>query len=422
MTPPSATAPSARASPSRSRTRSRSPARSTGSACSYIEGGWPGSNPKDAEFFRRIRDVAAGPREGRRVRQHPARRRPPARRTPSIRALVDAETPVVTLVGKSSTLHVERVLETTRDENLRMIGESVGLLQAARPRGDLRRRALLRRLPPRPGVRARDHRGRGRRRRRLARAVRHQRRGAAGGGRRARVARGPRTELRRRRSASTPTTMPGWRWRTRSRPCAPGACRCRARSTATASAAATWIWSRSIATLQLKLGYPVLPPDALRRLTEVSHFVAAVANQHPDPHAPYVGRSAFAHKGGIHVAAIAKVAESYQHIDPAAVGNEHARGGERAGRAAECAAARRGAGAGRRPAAETAVLQRIKELEHQRLPVRGRRGIVRDAGAPRGARLPRALRAGRLHRDRREAGRRQGSGRRPPSSCAWATR
>src|SRR5881409_2857056 len=77
-----------------------------------------------------------------------------------------------------------------------------------------------------------------------------------------------------------------------------------------------------VATLQLKLGYEVLPAESLRRLTEVSRFVAAVANQHPDPHAPYVGRSAFAHKGGIHVAAIAKVAESYQHVDPAAVGNE----------------------------------------------------------------------------------------------------
>ena len=73
-----------------------------------------------------------------------------------------------------------------------------------------------------------------------------------------------------------------------------------------------------IATLQLKLGCRCCSPAALRRLTEVSQYVAAVANQHPDPHAPYVGRSAFAHKGGIHVAAIAKVAESYQHVDPAA--------------------------------------------------------------------------------------------------------
>jgi len=77
-----------------------------------------------------------------------------------------------------------------------------------------------------------------------------------------------------------------------------------------------------IATVQLKLGCPVLPPEQLRRLREVALFVAAVANLNPDAHAPYVGASAFAHKAGIHVAAVAKLPESYQHIDPALVGNE----------------------------------------------------------------------------------------------------
>ena len=69
------------------------------------------------------------------------------------------------------------------------------------------------------------------------------------------------------------------------------------------------------------IGGEVIRDKALNDLTEVSHYVAAVANQHPDPHAPYVGRSAFAHKGGIHVAAIAKVPESYRHVDPEEVGN-----------------------------------------------------------------------------------------------------
>ena len=119
-----------------------------------------------------------------------------------------------------------------------------------------------------------------------------------------------------------------------------------------------------IATLQLKLGCEVLPPESLRRLTEVSHYVAAVANQHPDPHAPYVGRSAFAHKGGIHVAAIAKVAESYQHVDPALVGNEmRVVVSEVAGRRnVRLRAEALGVDAGER---EGSVLQRIKELEHR---------------------------------------------------------
>src|SRR3954447_14653559 len=94
----------------------------------YIEGGWPGSNPKDAEFFQRIR--TAGLRQAR-VAAFGSTRRAGVRceADANLRALVDADTPVVTLVGKSSTLHVERVLETTRDENLRMIGESVAFFK-----------------------------------------------------------------------------------------------------------------------------------------------------------------------------------------------------------------------------------------------------------------------------------------------------
>jgi 2-isopropylmalate synthase len=128
-----------------------------------------------------------------------------------------------------------------------------------------------------------------------------------------------------------------------------------------------------IATLQLKLGQAVLSPDALRRLTEVSQYVAAVANQHPDPHAPYVGRSAFAHKGGIHVAAIAKVAESYQHVDPAAVGNEtRVVVSEVSGRRnVRIRAEALGLDPGEQ---EGAVLQRIKELEHRGFQFEGAEG------------------------------------------------
>ncbi len=89
-----------------------------------IEGGWPGSNPKDAEFFRRLRDF---PLERARVAAFGSTRRAGllCEDDPNIRALAEAETPIVTLVGKTSTLHVERVLETTRPENLRMIHDSV---------------------------------------------------------------------------------------------------------------------------------------------------------------------------------------------------------------------------------------------------------------------------------------------------------
>jgi 2-isopropylmalate synthase len=119
-----------------------------------------------------------------------------------------------------------------------------------------------------------------------------------------------------------------------------------------------------VANLSLKLGHAVLPRQQLRRLTEISHYVAAVANLNPDAHAPYVGRSAFAHKGGIHVAAIAKLPESYQHIDPAQVGNElRVVVSEVAGRRN---VRLRAEALGLDPTAnEAEVLQRIKELEHR---------------------------------------------------------
>ncbi len=73
--------------------------------------------------------------------------------------------------------------------------------------------------------------------------------------------------------------------------------------------------------LQLKLGYSCVEPSQLARLTELSRYVAELANLNHDDHLPFVGSSAFAHKGGIHVAAMLRQPESYQHVDPQLVGN-----------------------------------------------------------------------------------------------------
>jgi 2-isopropylmalate synthase len=105
-------------------------------------------------------------------------------------------------------------------------------------------------------------------------------------------------------------------------------------------------------------------PEQLRRLTEVSHLVADVANLNPDAHAPYVGRSAFAHKGGIHVAAVHKLASSYEHVDPAAVGNEtRVVVSELAGR--KNVRMRAEALGLELSGRELSVLQRVKELENR---------------------------------------------------------
>ena len=325
----------------------------------YIEGGWPGSNPKDAEFFRRIRQE---PLRHAKVAAFGMTRRAGSacEDDRNLAALLAAETPVVTLVGKSSTLHVDRVLETTRDENLRMIGDSVGYfcglgreviydaehffdgyrldpdyalatLRAAAEAGatcivlcdtnggelpdvvEQRVRQVRSRVDTPLGIHPHNDGGLA-----VANALAAVRAGCV----------------------HVQGTINGYGERCGNLDLIP-----------------------LIANLQLKLGVPVLPPEQLRRLTDLAHYVAAVANVNPDPHAPYVGASAFAHKGGIHVAAVAKLAESYQHIDPAQVGNEmRVVVSELSGRHnVRLRADALGLAAG---VPETEVLQRIKQLEH----------------------------------------------------------
>ena len=108
----------------------------------YIEGGWPGSNPRDVAYFDQVRELEL---KHARIAAFGSTCRKgvePAKDV-NIRALVDADTPVVTLVGKSSMLHVNDVLQTTPDENLRMIEAQRLLFEGARPRGGLRRGALF---------------------------------------------------------------------------------------------------------------------------------------------------------------------------------------------------------------------------------------------------------------------------------------
>jgi 2-isopropylmalate synthase len=326
----------------------------------YIEGGWPGSNPKDAEFFSRI---ALGRLTHARVAAFGSTRRAGVScpDDPSIRALVAADTPVVTLVGKSSTLHVERVLETTLPENLRMIGDSVAFFR------DLGREVVYDAehffdgwgLDPEYALATL--------------------RAAADAGAHWLV-------LCDTNGGSLPETVRDAVNTVRERLATPLGIHPHndsglavANALAAVQAGCTQVQGTIngygercgnvdlvpvIANLQLKLGHAVLPVEQLRRLSEVSHVVAAVANLNPDAHAPYVGRSAFAHKGGIHVAAIAKVPESYQHIDPALVGNElRVVVSEVAGRRNVRLKAEALGLAD--TASEAVVLHRIKELEHR---------------------------------------------------------
>ncbi|HEX4109161.1 MAG TPA: citramalate synthase [Solirubrobacteraceae bacterium] len=120
-----------------------------------------------------------------------------------------------------------------------------------------------------------------------------------------------------------------------------------------------------LAGLQLKMGYPLLSPERLARLTETAHFVDELLNFNPNPNQPYVGRNAFAHKGGLHVAGVRADASTFEHIEPEQVGNrrellvsELAGRGTIIERAAAAGLALDAAGAGR-------VIERVKQLEHE---------------------------------------------------------
>ena len=290
----------------------------------YIEGGWPGSNPKDAEFFeaarsetwRNARIAAFG------STRHRANR---PDQDPNLAALVEAGTPVITIFGKSWLLHVTEVLGATPDENLAMVGDSVAFcrqggkvevvydaehffdgykadrdyalatLRAAQSAGA----ATLTLCDTNGGcmtdeitaivsdvIAALD----------LGDAVRygihvHDDAGLAVANSLAAVRAGVR---------HVQGTVNGYGERC-------------------GNANIVTIW----ADLGLKMGLETVPASAdLTALSDLSRYVAGIANITPDAHAPYVGASAFAHKGGVHGAATAKVRDAYQHVDPSLVGNE----------------------------------------------------------------------------------------------------
>ena len=120
-----------------------------------------------------------------------------------------------------------------------------------------------------------------------------------------------------------------------------------------------------IADLQLKMGYDCVPPTKLGQLTEISRYVSELANLSPESHQPFVGQSAFAHKGGTHVNAVVKNVMSYQHIEPGLVGNEtRVLLSELSGKD-NIAVKRKEFGLnGLSLAEEREVLQKIKELEN----------------------------------------------------------
>jgi 2-isopropylmalate synthase len=285
----------------------------------YIEGGWPGSNPKDVEFFRRIPSLGlkhakvAAFGSTRRKHTQPAQ-------DSNLRALLDAKTDVVTLVGKSWELHVTDVLETTPEENLTMIGDSVAYCKAQGKEVIYDAEHFF------DGFKANSEYA-------LATIQAAVLGGAdyvilcdTNGGTLPweimEIMAGVTTQLGQiplgihthdDSGCAVANTLAAVR---------AGATQVQGTINGYGERVANANLCTVIPDLQLKMGYDCVSAETLARLTELSRYVAELANLTLDDHVPYVGNSAFAHKGGIHVAAMLKNGGSYQHIDPALVGNQ----------------------------------------------------------------------------------------------------
>ncbi len=167
------------------------------------------------------------------------------------------------------------------------------------------------------------------------------------------------------RWASTRTTTPAARWRTRSRRSNPGATQVQGTVNGIGERTGNANLITIIADLQLKMGVELLARERLARLTETAHFVDELLNRTPDPAQPYVGKHAFAHKAGLHAAGVQADSQTFEHVDPAVVGNDRdVLISELSGRGTIVEKARQ---AGIEADEELAqrVVERVKQLEHE---------------------------------------------------------
>jgi 2-isopropylmalate synthase len=333
----------------------------------YIEGGWPGSNPKDASFFREVRKLrfkkakisAFGSTRKAGVRVEEDR---------NIRLLLEAETPAVAIFGKSWVLHVHEALKTTLDENLRMIEDSVAFLSREGrevifdaehffdgfkddPEYALKTLQVACDAGARVLVLCDTNGGT------LPFEVEEV-------FRKVREFFGDRQDVRLGIHAHNDSGVAV------------------ANSLVAVQLGATHVQGTMngygercgnanlctiIPNLKLKMNLHPVSDESLRKLFEASHFVSEIANMKHDDYQPYVGRSAFAHKGGIHASAMLRHPRTYEHVSPELVGNaRRILVSEQAGRSNLIYRAEEmGIKLDARDSKVAALIQKIKEAENE---------------------------------------------------------
>ena len=328
----------------------------------YIEGGWPGANPKDNEFFERARtelDLKHAM-----LTAFGATRRANGRADddPQLAALLAAGTDVICLVGKSWDYHVEHALRTTPDEAVAMVTDSIDYLRSQGRRVFFDAEHFF------DGYRSSKD---------FALAVLAGARDAGAerivlcdtnGGF---LADDVRTIVGEVGEALGDATL-GCHFHNDSGMAVANSITAVLEGVHQVQGCINGYGERTgnadlcslIPNLALKMGYDAIPEHRLDRLTTVSHHIAEIVNLTLDPHLPYVGTSAFTHKAGLHTSALARKSDAYEHLNPSVVGNAtRVVVSELAGRSTVVAKAQ---ALGLELDAETAqlVVDRIKDLEH----------------------------------------------------------
>ncbi|MCD6385998.1 citramalate synthase, partial [Candidatus Sumerlaeota bacterium] len=284
----------------------------------YIEGGWPGSNPKAVDFFREMKNIRL--KQARLSAFGSTRRaRISVEQDDNIQALIKAETPTVAIFGKSWDLHVTKALRISLEENLKMIAESVAYLKKRGREVIFDAEHFFDGYQNNPDYALKT----------ITAAIESGADTIAlcdtnGGTLPMVLEKIVHNVIRQFSDVSIGVHVHN------------DAGVAVANSLLAVMAGANHIQGtfngigercgnadlvQIIPALVFKLNKTCIPKENLTRLTETAYFIAEAANMIPDPRQPYVGRAAFTHKGGIHVSAVARATETYEHIPPEWVGN-----------------------------------------------------------------------------------------------------
>jgi 2-isopropylmalate synthase len=283
----------------------------------YIEGGWPGSNPKDMEFFQQARRRKF---KNAKVAAFSMTRRKgiAVEKDELMRQLLEAETPIVTIVGKTWLLHVTEVLRATPDENLAMIADTIKFFK------DHKKIVFYDAEHSFDGYKNEPEYA-------LATWQAAEKAGAdaivlcdTNGGclphEIARVTKFAKGKLSTRIGIHTHNDC-GFGVANAIAAVDVGASQVQGTVNGYGERTGNCNLISVIPTLAFKMKLSSVPKSSLPKLQELSHFVDEIANFKPDPRQPWVGATAFAHKGGMHAHAVERVAHSYEHINPEVVGN-----------------------------------------------------------------------------------------------------